>query len=189
MRKRFFLVILLFFSQSVMADIAEFSYLSSNVPHFSYLNEGESENSGVAIPKEVISHNIPGGKDGGMQTVFNIAEELSPAVERYAFDDNVTRTQLYFGLSSALLSYATRRITGDQLDLRLYEEVGEDNKSSYSLELGFRPISLIGFNFLVPNGAYMFGLSVYPAKGTALSFTINDNNTATVTGFNINTVF
>jgi hypothetical protein len=105
------------------------------------------------------------------------------------FDDNVTKTQLYIGLTSSLLSFAIKKLTEEQFDLRLHERINSDNKSDYSVELGFRPISFIGFNFLVPNGEYMFALSVFPSKNTKFSFSISDNQTTTVTGFNINTVF
>jgi hypothetical protein len=125
----------------------------------------------------------------GLQTLLYIAEEISPAVERYAFDDNATQSQLYMGLSSALLSYAVRKATGNQFNLRLHEEIKSDNKSDYSVELGFRPISAVELSFLVPTGEFMFGLSFYPTDDTIFSFTINDNETATITGVNINAVF
>jgi hypothetical protein len=166
-------------------DYHNFSYLSPEIGTDSQgsslysLSEGPDINKYKAVVSE----------DAGLQTILYIAEEISPAVERYAFDDNATQSQLYMGLSSALLSYAVRKMSENQFDLRLHEDIKSDNKSVYSVELGFRPISIVGLSFLVPNGAFMVGLSFYPSDNTILSFTVNDNETTTVTGVNINAVF
>jgi hypothetical protein len=179
--------------ESVYANFSQrnyqnFSYLS---PDYPCLDSPKNENEGFSLLEvpNVNGYESIVAVDSGQQKLFYIAEELSPVVERYAFDDNATTSQLYFGVSSALISYAVRKATDNQFDLRLHEDINEDNKSKYSVELAFRPVSYIGLNFLVPNGEYMFGLSFYPSDSTVLSFIINDNETATVTGFNINTVF
>jgi hypothetical protein len=200
MKKLIFMALIaLFIVQSAVAEphnLGE-SFLISpqpNYQYFSYLSPeaglDSQESEGFILPETDINKykNII-SEDSELTALLYIAEEISPAVERYAFDDNATQSQLYVGLSSALVSYAVRKMTGNQFDLRLHEEIKSDNKSSYSVELAFRPVSAIGVNLLVPNGEFMLGLSIYPSDNTVFSFIINDNETATVTGVNINAVF
>jgi hypothetical protein len=125
----FFLVLSVFYAQSAAAYVnyTNFTYLHPVRANFSYLNTMQEESPGIDIPKEAAVH-VP-EDNADLRTLFTIAEELSPAVERYAFDDNATKSRLYMDVSSVLISYAVRRVTGGQFDLRLHEDRGEDNKS------------------------------------------------------------
>jgi hypothetical protein len=202
MRKYFILFFWTALSVQAFASESEFSLINSSKyswkdytisdptpkSRFSFLNSNTDESGTSAISDKFI-YQAEGHDDSTLLSLFDIAEEFSPAVERYMFDDNVTKTQLYMDLSSALLSYAFRKITDNIIDLRLHEDTYDDNKSYYSVEFGFRPSQYFGLNFLVPNGEYKFGLSLFPSENTAISFSINDNQTTTVTGIDLNAVF
>ncbi|MDR2105081.1 MAG: hypothetical protein LBP51_04920 [Deferribacteraceae bacterium] len=189
MRKPFeFLLVFLFvYPQYAAAYYADFTYLTPDKTQYSYVN-GAFEESHSIIPQEPIDHKEV--ENSSFKTLFNAAQEISPAVANYMFDDNVTKTELYIDLTSSLLSFAIRMLTKDQFNLRVREITnGDNNKSDYSVELGLRPNNYLGLNFLIPNSEYMFALSLFPSKDTVFSFIISDNQSSTVTGFNINSVF
>jgi hypothetical protein len=166
----------------------DYTVLNPEPVGFSFLHNQTDGMSGSNI-SEKFAYKTEEQDNSAVFSLFDIAEEFSPAVERYMFDDNVTETQLYMGLSSALLSYTFRKMTDNLIDLRLHEDIKDDNKSLYSVEFGIRPTPFFGLNFLVPNGEYRFGLSLFPSENSAISFSINDNQTTTVTGIDLNAVF